>query len=251
MTRLVEDKRLREAFRQGKREALEEVYREYAKPLYGLLYRGFGLDSGGRSLRFHGYRDSLALDDTVQEVFTRAFKESARLSYDGLRPYRNYLFTIARNIVTDELRRRTRLFEPIGGQSIEEIQDAAANSGSDVGLADAPPLHQSIEQRQLRELVDKFIGKLTEEDRRVFDLRFREAQSVEACAARLGVSEYRVKRTEKRLRRRFLETMQHHGYLTGYTPDAAVVGAWIFLVASGALQSLIWNEVMSGGRHVP
>ena len=52
MPRLVDDQALREAFRRGEREALAEVYREYARPVFALFAAGFTLD-GGR--RFKGF----------------------------------------------------------------------------------------------------------------------------------------------------------------------------------------------------
>ena len=48
MTRLTEDRALLEAFRRGERAALDEVYREYARPLFGLLREGFSFKSGGK-----------------------------------------------------------------------------------------------------------------------------------------------------------------------------------------------------------
>src|SRR5258706_14257303 len=47
-------------------------------------------------------------EDLVQEIFVRAFSDRARLAFDGVRDYRPFLFTIARNVVTDWARKRRR-----------------------------------------------------------------------------------------------------------------------------------------------
>ncbi len=245
MTRLVQDSELREGFKSGETWALSAVYREYASPLYGLLHRGFVLHSAGTSVRFRGYQDSLSLDDAVQEVFSRVFTERARLSYDGLRPFRNYLFTTARNYVTDEYRRRSRLFEPINEKTLENAfaeHDAMAFRQDPEQNTHRPDPAREAEHRELLNIVECFVTGLSSEDKPIFDMRFREGLSVEACAKKLGLSEYRIKRTEKRLRKRFLDTMQRNGYLEGYSPNSKVLGAWVVLVAA----SSICHSMLSG-----
>ena len=66
----------------------------------------------GRTLRFGGYAQPFDLDNALQETFVRAFKESARVGYDGLHPYKNYLLAIARNLVLDEFRNREVAMSP-------------------------------------------------------------------------------------------------------------------------------------------
>ena len=211
MTRLVEDRQLREAFRRGERPALAEVYREYARPLFGLLREGFGFQSGGKQHHFAGFRDPWELENAVQETFLRAFGERARLRYDGLRPYRNYLFTIARNLVIDEFRRKERLFAPLD----EAVEVAAADDP--VTLASPPPgPERQAEQREISGHVETFVEGLDPRERRVFDARFRQGASVERAARDLGITEYRVKRTEKKLKKRFFRRMRELGYFQGY-----------------------------------
>src|SRR6478736_7088326 len=106
MTLLIERRELLERFRKGERKALEEVYRHYVSDVANFLQRGFSFNSRERTLRFTGYAQPYDLDNALQETFTRAFRESARVGYDGLHSYRNYLFAIARNLVVDEFRNR-------------------------------------------------------------------------------------------------------------------------------------------------
>src|SRR5689334_16260622 len=106
MSLLVERRELLDRFKRGERQALEEVYRHYVPEVAAFLQRGFTFQSAGRTLRFSGFAQPFDLDNALQETFTRAFRESARLGYDGLRSYKNYLLAIARNFVLDELRTR-------------------------------------------------------------------------------------------------------------------------------------------------
>ena len=55
--------------------------------------------------RLPGVADEEVMD-VVQEVFLKAFIESARLQYDGLRPYGPLLRQITRNLLIDRARRR-------------------------------------------------------------------------------------------------------------------------------------------------
>ena len=100
-------------FRAGNSKALTEVYRFYERPLRHFVLRGFSFKSGSRDLYFRGAWSEADLDDVVQETFRRAFGERARQSFDGIRPYKNYLFTIARNAVINDLTAKNRQI-PVG-----------------------------------------------------------------------------------------------------------------------------------------
>src|SRR5688572_23850729 len=99
MTLFLERRELLARFRAGERPALEETYRHYAPIVATFLSRGFTFKSGDQTLRFAGYAEPFDLDNALAETFVRAFRESARLGYDGINPYKNYLLTIARNLV--------------------------------------------------------------------------------------------------------------------------------------------------------
>ena len=99
---LVERRDLLARFKTGERRALEEVYRHYVADVANFLRRGFSFTSRERTFRFSGYLQPFDLDNAVQETFVRAFKDSARLGYDGLHSYKNYLLAIARNLVVDD-----------------------------------------------------------------------------------------------------------------------------------------------------
>src|SRR5262249_52913097 len=107
MPLLSADRALLDAFRGGDRDALERVYRYYVPIVGRLLRRGFSV-RGGKGVATFSMTQAFEIESAVQEVFLRAFEGRARLSYDGLRRYRDFLFGIAKHVALDELRRRSR-----------------------------------------------------------------------------------------------------------------------------------------------
>jgi len=75
----------------GERDAFEELYARFARPVLGLALRRLG--DRGRA------------EDSVQEVFAAVWRSAS--SYDRARgPGGAWLYTIARNAIVDEQRRR-------------------------------------------------------------------------------------------------------------------------------------------------
>ena len=196
VSRLVLDHELRERFRQGDKRALRQVYDEYVKPVYVFLRRGF-ITKQGHMIQMHEPWD---LENTVQEVFVRAFSERARRAYDGIRPYHNYLFAIARNVVVDRIKQTAR---------VKQYQETYTDEAVESARPDA-----IVESAQLVQHIDNFVAKLDPLEFSIFKIRFQEGLSVEDSAKKLNQSEYRIKRTEKNLRKRFLKTMQTLGYFS-------------------------------------
>ena len=199
---------LREAFRRGERPALAKVYDEYARSVFSLLVKGFSFKTGESHSYFKGYRNSWQLENAVQEVFTRAFSEQARLAYDGLRPYRNYLFAIARNYIIDLKRKNRSEF-----MSIDELPEhRIAEHGQQIANPE-----QATEEKQLQRDIDLFVSQLSEKERGLFELRFRQGRSIEAVAEELKATEYWIKRQEKKIKKRFFHWMRERGYFEGYS----------------------------------
>lgn len=213
MELLIENPHLCEAFRRGERAALTRIYREYAPRLFELLRTGFSFESGGQQLFFRGFPLCWQRENAVQEVFVRAFATRARQAYDGRRPYHNYLLAIARNFVMDQFRKRQFSFAPL--EQIPQV-DIQVSTGS--GESTTP--EDDAIQREMMARVAAFKIGLSPEERQVFDLRFDSGQSIEKTALELGVTEYRVKKTEKRLRDSFLRWMKRQGFFERSLPGS-------------------------------
>ena len=175
-----------------------------------MLHKGFPVESGGKRFMFRGYKEPWRLENAVQEIFARAFTESARGAYDGLRPYKNYLMTIARNYVVDGFRKDLKernILNDILEYRMAELPDSP----------EAEDPETAAITRRLKEETAKFTAALDRDDRALFDVRFVEGRSVENCAKMLNISEYRVKRDEKRIRKSFFVFMRRRGFFEGYS----------------------------------
>jgi RNA polymerase sigma-70 factor, ECF subfamily len=229
MSLLIERRELLDRFKRGERRALEEVYRHYAPDVAAFLQRGFTFNSAGRALRFSGYAQPFDLDNALQETFVRAFKESARVGYDGLHLYKSYLLAIARNLVLDEFRNREVAMSPFidaldSGAAAESVAHEGEEAAPSSAVGDAPSAGVSAEQEFLRHelgrLYAAFVARLEEKDRTFFRHRFEEQQTQVEAGAASGLSHMQARTLEKKLRRAFLEFMQTNGYLEAYATTA-------------------------------
>ncbi|HEY1587259.1 MAG TPA: sigma-70 family RNA polymerase sigma factor [Polyangia bacterium] len=231
MSLLIERRELLDRFKRGERRALEEVYRHYAPEVAAFLQRGFTFSSAGRPLHFRGYAQPFDLDNALQETFVRAFKESARVAYDGLHPYKSYLLAIARNLVLDEFRNREVAMSPFidaldSGAASESVAHEGEEAAPSSSMGDAPSAGVSAEQEFLRHelgrLYAAFVARLEDKDRTFFRHRFEEQQTQVEAGAASGLSHMQARTLEKKLRRAFLEFMQTNGYLEAYATTATV-----------------------------
>ena len=166
---LLEDRSLLADFKEGKPSALTRTYTEYLADLVGFLKSGFSFDAAGRQYAFRGYKEPWHLENAVQEVFIRAFSTRARVSYDGVRPYRNYLFRIAKNTVMDDFRKQK--------SDLLHIERTTALDECEVPQEDAEsgPEQRIIEQ-QLQVRIEEFAAGLNDTDRALFDVRFAKGE---------------------------------------------------------------------------
>ena len=218
-----------EAFRTGDVRALDRVYRVYERPLRNFVLRGFSFQSGGRTLHFGGHIIEPDLQDIIQETFRRAFGAKARRTYDGVRPFKNYLFTIARNAVITDMTHRQRQI-PVG-EAIHRDHPSDGMSTLETWVVTQRPLfcepnppssHEQMEHLEVFALLAGFVEFLSQEDARFFRHRFLEGLSQEATARCMGYNRARVRKLESALRRAFLVHAQGSGYLEAHSETRKV-----------------------------
>jgi RNA polymerase sigma factor (sigma-70 family) len=185
VTIFVQRRDLLDAFRRGERWALTAVYREYVDAVALLLRRGFRLDAKGVTIP--GASDPELERELLQDVFTRAFRESARQSYDGLKPYRPYLMQIAKNLLIDSARRAGRLV-------LSESPHLEISPEDEVDPA--PSAEDELDFRRQRAVAQQYIASLPELMQRFVRLRFEEDQAQQPVAEALGVSRRTVRKWE-------------------------------------------------------
>ena len=180
------------------------VFDHYSDDLASYLARGFSFSSGGQRMRFNGLRDRQDLHDVLAESFCHAFKEKARLSYNGLVPYQGYLRTIARNIVIDNVRSKSSRWE------VWQEEPAAPQLDAD-RTGQSP--ERAFERAELSGILQSFFATLSSDDRQFAVLRYGQGLSQQGAARELKRSRRWVRVREVDLRKRLLAFIRDSGYL--------------------------------------
>lgn len=156
--RTATDERLMEAVATGNERAFAELYRRYARRLQGFF-----------SVRT---ADGAAAADFMQELFMRLW--TARASYRTGRPVAPWLFTLAYNLLRNDLRHRA-----VEAAWAEEAQHEAepAEETAPVGLDDA----------ELDRAVARAVAGLPEAERTLFALRYEEGFALADVARIMGL----------------------------------------------------------------
>jgi RNA polymerase sigma-70 factor (ECF subfamily) len=155
--------------KQGDRDAFELLVEKYKQPVMNLAYRTLS--------------DATEAEDLAQHVFLQVFKSAHR--YEVSAKFSTWIFTIARNLCLNEIRRRSR--HP--AQSLDEVSPEN----------DEQPLHQvedvksfsppeALLQGELEEKVQLALSELPEKQRtalllcRQDELSYEEIADVLECS---------------------------------------------------------------------
>ena len=139
----------------GDREAFEELYRRYTRPVLSLALRRLG--DRGRA------------EDAVQEAFTAIWRSAG--SYDSERGQGGaWLYTVARNAIVDGARRRPE-------SPMEAPEEASSDRGPD----------ERAEASWLAWRVHSAIERLPEHERPVIELAYWGGLSQSEISKRLDV----------------------------------------------------------------
>jgi RNA polymerase sigma-70 factor (ECF subfamily) len=195
---------LLQRFRSGERSALNEVYWAYVGDVEQLIRRGFALTRG---VEIRGVGASSQLADLVQDVFVKAFSPSARTAYDGLRNYRPYLLTIARNVLIDWARRSNREIS---------VDDSELEAMLAQEAPDEPP-QQDI---QMMNVVEEYVSTLPPVARDVYRERYVHCRSQNEAAETLSLSRQQIRTWEARLRKGVVRALMRAGVET-WNPESA------------------------------
>lgn len=215
---LHEDRKLLAAYRAGETWAFEILYRSLSEPVRRFLAGGFTFVSRGRTCRYRGGVPGIDAESILQETFARAFAPSTREHYDGERPFKNYLFSIAKNLVLRELARRERVLPlELGDEGTEHLRRRRADSVPTLSSEERDP-ETFLADGELKVVTKQFVAQLDAEGRAFFLYRFVRGLTQEATADAMKITRARVKLVEKEQRRAFLALLREHGYFVGYAP---------------------------------
>jgi RNA polymerase sigma-70 factor (ECF subfamily) len=189
------DEELMRRFKAGDARAFETLVRRHRTAIWNFLLRHL--------------RDRARAEDLLQETFLRAVKASSE--WEERARVTTWLFTIARNLATDEVRRAVhRHTEPLDGRNGD------APAPIDRAAADGPPPDAAAEGALLRPRLEAALAALPEEQREVFLLREQGGLGFREIAEVTGVAE----NTVKSRMRYALEGLRRTLASLGVTPEA-------------------------------
>lgn len=210
---LHQDPELLKGYRDGATWAFEKLYRAWSPAVERFLLGGFTFVSRGRTCRYRGGNAGIDVDAIVQETFARAFASSTRAHYDGERPIKNYLLSIAKNLVLRELARHERHASLDSMEDTSDLVFRRARQGAGASmLPDERSPEKSTADAQLQSITREFIATLNDEEKAFFNERFAVGLTQAATAEALSCTRARVKLLEKRLRQDFLARLRERGY---------------------------------------
>jgi RNA polymerase sigma-70 factor, ECF subfamily len=155
--------------KQGDRAAFAELVDKYKQPIMNLACRTI--------------RDATEAEDLAQNVFVQVYKSAHR--YRSSAKFSTWLFTIARNLCLNEIRRRSRHPAESLDAPRPEAEDQASLQVPD--RKTVPPPDQLL-QRELEEKLEQALAGLPENQRtalllcRQADLSYEEIAKVLGCS---------------------------------------------------------------------
>ena len=155
--------------KRGDAAAFAQLVEKYQQPLFNFIYRTL--------------RDEAETEDVAQTTFLQAYKSRAR--YVASAKFSTWLFTIARNLCLNELRRRARHpADPIDETHVEnEDQPRRQYEDKTTVLPDDRVLH-----RELARKIEEALAALPEEQRTAILLCRKGELSYEEIAKVVGYS---------------------------------------------------------------
>ncbi|WP_138752345.1 RNA polymerase sigma factor [Paenibacillus sinopodophylli] len=165
--------------------ALELLYDRYERQIYAFVYRMV--------------RDAMAAEEVVQELFIRVWNSASKLRTDeAAGKISSWLFTIARNLSVDWLRKHGR--KPLEAQE-EGVLEREASSHS---------TEQEVEHKMLGEQMKEALGELNEDQKQVVELIYFMGYTQQEVSQRhdipLGTVKSRVRLALTQLRKKFETT---------------------------------------------
>src|SRR3954447_4470136 len=119
--------------KQGDRAAFEALVEKYKQPVMNMVYRTL--------------RDATEAEDLAQHVFLQVYKSAHR--YEISAKFSTWLFTIARNLSLNEIRRRSRHPADSLDEHLDHAEDQPARQVPDQKVFGAPEavLQQELQQK--------------------------------------------------------------------------------------------------------
>ncbi|MEM7164992.1 MAG: sigma-70 family RNA polymerase sigma factor [Planctomycetota bacterium] len=173
-----------------KQEQLRELILEWQEPIYNLARRMLGNDADAA--------------DGTQEVFFAILRKIDH--YDPARPFRPWLYQVARNVLLNLIRDRQRAQSKEKAVAMRSVSDA----------------NESRECSELREVIETQLGQMSGADRSLLLLHYYHDVTQVELASVLELPRTTVQSRLQKCLATLREKLRRHGYAL---PAAAVIGA--------------------------
>jgi len=147
------DEALVEIFNSGVRDAFVELVGRYQGRIVNFIYRALG--------------DFERSEELAQESFLRAFRKAD--SFDSKYRFSTWLYTIARNLASNELRDRSRRPTPYGIED-EDWASAGMSMSEWRGRPEGDPARILL-NKEMKQALEKALGRLSDEHRMALILK--------------------------------------------------------------------------------
>ena len=155
--------------KQGDRDAFEELVEKYKQPVMNMVFRTL--------------RDATEAEDLAQHVFLQVYKSAHR--YEISAKFSTWLFTIARNLCLNEIRRRSRHPASSLDETYADDDDHPIRQAPDTRTVG--PTEKML-QGELEAKVEEAIADLPEKQRTALLMCRHEEFSYEEIARVVGCS---------------------------------------------------------------
>jgi RNA polymerase sigma-70 factor, ECF subfamily len=193
----VHDKALMIRIARGDEEALRDLIEKHQGAVYGTIAKMLG--------------DPVEAQDLAQQVFVRVYRAAG--SYRATAQFKTWMFTIVRNLVFNEHRRRSRATFVSLHPAENESGHSGGSSGQDLPDAATKSPGENVLRREMLRKIDKAILALPEKQRLAVVLRRYDEFSYEQIAEILKTSMpatksllFRARETLRVALRDYLET---------------------------------------------
>lgn len=186
--------------KQGDRHAFESLVDKYRRPIMNLIYRTIG--------------DAAEAEDLAQSTFVQVFRSAHR--YRDAAKFSTWLYTIARNLCLNELRRRSRHPAESLDATFPDSDDQPRHPVVD-GKAPTPP--DALLERELELKIQEALGALPPNQRLAVLLCRQEDLSYEDIARVVGCSVSATKSLIHRGRETLKQRLKPYLRTGSWSPD--------------------------------
>lgn len=187
------DETLVEIFNRGTRDAFVELVQRYQGRIINFIYRTLG--------------DIERSEELAQESFLRAFRKAD--SFDNRYRFSTWLYTIARNLASNELRDRSR--RPMAYTIEDEDWATAGKTANDSSTATATDPERILLNKEMKECLEKALRRLSDEHRMALILKEYDGLTYGEIADILETSAGTVKSWVYRAKREIYRILKDSG----------------------------------------